>query len=102
MAYYAKQPHKASKPKGAPIKIQLALQGGGAKLCGLLAAMDAVQELHRRGIIQVTRIAGTSAGSIAACLFAAGADLGSVRERFKVLGTNGSLNRFKLSPFSLP
>lgn len=51
--------------------IQLVLQGGGAKLIALLAAMEAVEELEANGRIVVTRLCGTSAGAIAACLFAA-------------------------------
>lgn len=66
-----------------PIPIQVALQGGGAKLSVLLAAMEAVQKLHRNGDIKVTRVAGTSAGSVAGCLFAADVDMGKVRERLK-------------------
>jgi predicted acylesterase/phospholipase RssA len=55
-----------------PFKIQLALQGGGAKIYGLLAAMHAVEALQTKGILQVTRVAGTSAGAIVGALFAAG------------------------------
>jgi predicted acylesterase/phospholipase RssA len=50
------------------LEIQIAFQGGGAKLCDLLAAAEAIQELENEGEIRVTRVAGTSAGSIAACL----------------------------------
>jgi predicted acylesterase/phospholipase RssA len=62
-----------------PLRVQLAIQGGGAKLCGLLAAMQALQKLERDGVIEVTRLAGTSAGSIAAALFAADVDIKTVR-----------------------
>lgn len=62
-----------------PLKIQLALQGGGAKIAGLLAAMEAVEKLCNTGRLQVTRIAGTSAGSIVACLFAAKIPLAEVK-----------------------
>lgn len=63
------------------VRIQLALQGGGAKLCGLLAALEAVQELEHEGVLEVTRLAGTSAGSIAAALYAANVPLAGIRER---------------------
>jgi NTE family protein len=66
-----------------PLKIQLALQGGGAKLIFLLAALEPVQRLHREKIIEVTRIAGTSAGSIAACLFAADVDIVRVKDKLQ-------------------
>lgn len=84
-----------------PVKLQLALQGGGAKLCSLLAAMEAVQSLQRNGMIQVTRIAGTSAGSIAACLFAADVNLDGVRARWKRMGVDGSLSKYTWSPIKM-
>lgn len=59
------------------LKIQLALQGGGAKIVSLLAAAEAVQGLKEK--IQITRVAGTSAGAIVACLMASGKPLGGVR-----------------------
>lgn len=53
------------------VSIQLALQGGGAKIFSLIAALSAVEKLEREGVIKVTRIAGTSAGAIAGALYAA-------------------------------
>ncbi len=66
-----------------PTNIQLAVQGGGAKLCDLLAVMHAAQLAQRAGSIRVTRLAGTSAGAIAAALFAADVDFKVLRERLK-------------------
>jgi predicted acylesterase/phospholipase RssA len=54
-----------------PVKIQLAIQGGGAKICTLMGAVEAVEALQDEGLLKVTRIAGTSAGSIVGSLFAA-------------------------------
>jgi predicted acylesterase/phospholipase RssA len=65
------------------LKIQLAVQGGGAKLCGLLAALEAVQKLEKAGMLNVTRLAGTSAGSIAAAMYAADIDFGLIRDRLR-------------------
>jgi predicted acylesterase/phospholipase RssA len=80
-----------------PFKCQLAIQGGGAKLIALLAAMEAAQELQREGHIQVTRIAGTSAGAIAAALFAAESDMVAVRNRLvRTLGAD--VNRLFPAP----
>ena len=53
-----------------PIKVQIALQGGGAKLASLLAVLEALAICEQEGKIQITRIAGTSAGAIAGSLFA--------------------------------
>ena len=65
------------------IPIQLAIQGGGAKITYLLAALEAVQALQREGVLRVTRIAGTSAGAIAGALFAAGVDMQRAHDAFE-------------------
>jgi len=54
-------------------KAQLAIQGGGAKLPHLIAAALPFQELHAD--VKLTRVSGTSAGSIVAALVCAGIDL---------------------------
>jgi predicted acylesterase/phospholipase RssA len=64
------------------IPIQLAIQGGGAKVTHLIAALQAVQDLEREGVLRVTRIAGTSAGAIAGALYAAGVDMQRARDTF--------------------
>lgn len=65
------------------VPIQLAIQGGGAKITHLVAALEAVQALQRQGVLRVTRIAGTSAGAIAGALFAAGVDMQRARDAFE-------------------
>jgi len=62
------------------IPIQLAIQGGGAKITHLIAALHAVQDLEREGVLRVTRIAGTSAGAIAGALYARGVDMERARD----------------------
>lgn len=66
-----------------PYPVQLALQGGGAKICTLLAAVEAIQLLERDRIIKVKRIAGTSAGALVGCLFAAGVDMNLMRRHLQ-------------------
>ncbi|ACB73576.1 Patatin [Opitutus terrae PB90-1] len=61
------------------MQVQLAFQGGGAKLALLLAAAEATQEMEEAGEIKVTRIAGTSAGAIVGTLLACKCDLARVR-----------------------
>src|SRR5260370_28039355 len=63
-----------------PIRMQLALQGGGAKIYGLIAAMHAVEALEAEGLLKVTRVAGTSAGAIVGSLFAAGVPMADVTD----------------------
>jgi predicted acylesterase/phospholipase RssA len=65
------------------IPIQLAIQGGGAKITYLLAALESVQTLEREGLLRVTRIAGTSAGAITGALYAAGVDMRRARDAFE-------------------
>ena len=67
----------------AQVPIQLAIQGGGARITYLIAALEAVQSLEREGVVRVTRIAGTSAGAIAGALYAAGVDMRRARDTFE-------------------
>ena len=69
--------------KATALPVQLVLQGGGAKLIALLAAMEAVEELEAQGRIEVTRLSGASAGAIAACLFAARVPMKQARKSFE-------------------
>src|SRR3989442_9107102 len=65
------------------LKVQLAFQGGGAKIVALLAAAEAVQELEKKSEVKVTRLAGTSAGAIVAALLAAEVSIPAVRDRLR-------------------
>ena len=69
-----------------PVRVQVAIQGGGAKICGLLAAAQALQEFETgdNQKIEITRVAGTSAGAIVGGLLAAGCPLGALRDRIQV------------------
>jgi predicted acylesterase/phospholipase RssA len=75
--------HESEQPR----PIQLAIQGGGAKICALIAAMEVVEQLEKDEKIKITRIAGTSAGAIVGCLFAAGVPMAVVRERLRNIPT---------------
>ena len=50
--------------------IQVSFQGGGAKIVDLLAAADAIQTVSSEKNVKISRLAGTSAGSIVALLLA--------------------------------
>lgn len=52
------------------IQVQVCVQGGGARIANLLGAAQALRDLEAGNRLRVTRIAGTSAGAIAAALFA--------------------------------
>ena len=83
-----------------PKPLQIAVQGGGAKIFSLLAAMQAIQGYQRQGKIRVTRIAGTSAGALAACLFGAGIDLANFRQELRVGLASRIVTRFTPPGFS--
>jgi len=61
------------------VDVQIAFQGGGAKLVNLLAVAEALEEAHDAGRIRITRIAGTSAGAIVASILASGVGVANAR-----------------------
>jgi predicted acylesterase/phospholipase RssA len=65
------------------IPIQLAIQGGGARITYLLAVLEGIQALERENVLRVTRIAGTSAGAITGALYAARVDMRRARDAFE-------------------
>lgn len=60
-------------------KIQLAFQGGGAKLAAMLPIAHAFIQAQKDGAVKIEAVAGTSAGAVCAALVATEADLGRVR-----------------------
>lgn len=70
-----------------PQKIQLAIQGGGAKICDLLAAAEVVEKLSADAEIEVSRLAGTSAGAIIASMLAAAKPAATLKETLIREGT---------------
>ena len=63
-----------------PFKMQLAIQGGGARLALLMAAASPIQTLIRNKDIELTRVVGTSAGAIVAAFLAADIDIETFRQ----------------------
>src|ERR1700683_1681930 len=58
--------------KATPIPLQVVFQGGGAKLCCLMAVCGVLKADKR---IEITRVAGSSAGAIAATMLASSKSL---------------------------
>ncbi|OAI85844.1 hypothetical protein AYO27_13240 [Rhizobium sp. GHKF11] len=54
----------------SPIKIQLTVQGGGAKFVTMLPAARAFADQRKSGHLDISRVSGASAGSIIAALIA--------------------------------
>lgn len=61
------------------IPVQIAFQGGGAKLCALMAVGQALQDAHGKSI-EIKRVSGTSAGSIVAALVASKKPIDQIRK----------------------
>jgi predicted acylesterase/phospholipase RssA len=59
-----------NKPKPDAVPIQVVFQGGGAKLCVLMAVCDVLRKYQAVNRIQINRVAGSSAGAIAAAMLA--------------------------------
>jgi predicted acylesterase/phospholipase RssA len=71
-----------------PKKVQFAFQGGGARLALLLPVVQAILACEEEGTIQVTRVAGTSAGAIAAALVAGRADMKALVDHLRAMARN--------------
>ena len=78
----------------APVKLQLAMHGGGAKIVALMAAVQAVQDLEAAGEVKITSVAGTSAGAVIACLFAARIEMKVARAHLAAIFNNGFRQHF--------
>lgn len=58
-------PHRTT-----PVKLQIVFQGGGARICVLMAVCAVLKKFHEEKRIDITRVCGASAGSIAATMLA--------------------------------
>ncbi len=56
------------------MKVQVAFQGGGARVADLLSVVEQLQSFERSSLLQVSRVAGTSAGALAAAVAACGGE----------------------------
>ncbi len=68
------------------LQVKIVFQGGGAKLVTLMAAASAIKELEEDKEFTITKIVGTSAGAIVACMLASGLPLETYRERVRTAG----------------
>jgi predicted acylesterase/phospholipase RssA len=75
-------------------KVQVVFQGGGARVAALLAAAHALREAEADGRLVVSRVAGASAGAIAAVLFASDVELAEVRAQLLARGDKGIARMF--------
>jgi NTE family protein len=69
-----------------PASVQVVFQGGGAKLCLLMAVADVLQQYQAERKILIRRVAGSSAGAIAAVMLASGQPISAYKESVKRLG----------------
>ena len=74
-------------PQATPAPIQVVFQGGGAKLCLLMAVAEVLQEYQSAGRIEIRRVAGSSAGAIAAVMLVSGKPIKTYKAELKNLAT---------------
>lgn len=74
-----------------PVNVQIAFQGGGARLVLFFGVIKALQRLEAEGVIKVTRVSGASAGAIAATLFAGKANIDALVQYHRSLRNNGGI-----------
>jgi predicted acylesterase/phospholipase RssA len=70
-----------------PIKLNIAFQGGGARLVALIECARQLQVLVDNKKVEIVSVAGTSAGSIVAGLLATGFDFSKAEDRVESLFT---------------
>ncbi len=69
-----------------PPRIQIAFQGGGAKLITMLPVAAAFKKCHDEGAIKISAVSGASAGAICAALIASDADFKEVTNFLRMSG----------------
>jgi predicted acylesterase/phospholipase RssA len=72
----------------APLRVQVAFQGGGARIFGHLAVCEVLRKFSSsdENRIQITRVAGSSAGALAAAAISSNEAITTIKERFARLG----------------
>lgn len=90
------------------IPLQIVFQGGGAKLCALMAVCDVLKEYadekrskERLPRIKLTRIGGTSAGAIAAVMLASNRSIDEYIRRLKEIAPKHiqAMKAFKITGY---
>jgi len=81
------------------MNLQIAFQGGGARLALLVPIVDALLELeHVDKEIKVTRVSGASAGAIAAALLAGQGNIPALVQHLRGLCANDGIQLKKIFP----
>ncbi|HWA88635.1 MAG TPA: patatin-like phospholipase family protein [Rhizomicrobium sp.] len=75
----------AATQKAPPIPVYVIFQGGGAKLCMLMAACSVLKKYQADGEIRILRAAGSSAGAIAAAMLSSTKDMDFYKEAIGAL-----------------
>ena len=73
------------------LNLQIAFQGGGARLVLFYGVIKALQKLEEAGTVKITRVSGASAGAIAAALFAGRANIDTLINYHKTLISSGAI-----------
>lgn len=84
------------------IPLQIVFQGGGAKICALMAVCDVLKEYEAAEYIAVKRVGGSSAGAIAAVMYASKAPINDFVNRLKLIapGHLSNMDAYKVAGYS--
>ena len=77
------------------LNLKLVFQGGGANLVSLMAAASVIEDLEKRGLVNVVSVAGVSAGAIVACMLSSRTTIDTYRLRI-LSASEEYLPKFKL------
>jgi predicted acylesterase/phospholipase RssA len=72
-----------------PLDLQIAFQGGGARLALLIPVVEALRELEAEKKISIKRVSGTSAGAIAAALLAGNGNIPALLQFLRKVSVDG-------------
>ena len=79
------QSNSDAQPELPAIPVQIVFQGGGAKICVLMAVAEVLKRFAAKNRIVINRVAGTSAGAIAAVMLASNRPIEIYKERIKAV-----------------
>jgi predicted acylesterase/phospholipase RssA len=80
------------------VPVQVVFQGGGAKICVLMAVCEVLKEFQSQNRIVVNRVAGASAGAIAAAMLSSKKPIPQFKTEIRQLGQThiGAMNVWRV------
>ncbi|MBX9752728.1 MAG: patatin-like phospholipase family protein [Roseococcus sp.] len=80
------------------VSIQVVFQGGGARLCHLMAVCEVLRQFEKDKKITIGRVGGSSAGAIAAAMLASNTEMSVFCNRIKEI-SKSAIPSFAVNPY---